>query len=86
LYAYSQIKRRAINRKVAKPLFDSRCGSALLCPWERHLMLFFILEPSSLPVVAAQPDESMQTEQLLCWCGKTVQSIVQHFVQTKKIT
>jgi len=29
----------------------------LLCPWERCLMLFFILGPSSLPVVVTQPDE-----------------------------
>jgi len=29
----------------------------LLCPWERHLLLFPILGPSSLPVVVAQPDE-----------------------------
>jgi len=28
-----------------------------LCPWERHLMLFPTLEPSSLPVVVAQPNE-----------------------------
>jgi len=27
------------------------------CPWERHLMLFPTLGPSSLPVVVAQPDE-----------------------------
>jgi len=35
-------------------------------------MLFLILGLSSLPVVVAQPDESMQTEQLLCWSGMTV--------------
>jgi len=45
---------RASNRKVAKPWFHSRCGNALLCPCERHLMLFPTLEPSSL---MAQPDE-----------------------------
>jgi len=28
-----------------------------LCSWERHLMLFPIMEPSSLPIVVAQPDE-----------------------------
>jgi len=38
-----------------------------LCPWARHLMLFPILEPSSLPIVVAQPDERHSTEQLLCW-------------------
>jgi len=29
----------------------------LLCPWERHLMLFTLLGLSSLLVVVAQPDE-----------------------------
>jgi len=33
------------------------------------LMLFPTLGPSTLPVVVAQPDEGMQTEQLLCWSG-----------------
>jgi len=28
------------NHTVAKRRFDSQCGSALLCPWERHLMMF----------------------------------------------
>jgi len=51
------IERWASNQKVAKPQVDSRCGSALLCPWERHLMMFPTLRPSSLPVVVAQPDE-----------------------------
>jgi len=50
-------RRRASNRKVAKPWFDSWCGSASLCPWERHLMLFPTLGPSSQLVVVAQPDE-----------------------------
>jgi len=45
------------NRKVTKPWFDSRCGSALLCPWERYLMQLLTLGPSSLPVVVAQPNE-----------------------------
>jgi len=30
-----------------------------LCSWERHLMLFPILGPSSLPVVVAQPDDRL---------------------------
>jgi len=35
-------------------------------------MLFPTLGPSSLLVVVAQqPDEGMQTEQLLCWSGMT---------------
>jgi len=33
----------------------SWCGNASLCLWERHLMLFLTLRPSSLPVVVAQP-------------------------------
>jgi len=39
-------QRRSVgrNRKVAKSWFVSRCSSASLCPWERHLMLFLILE------------------------------------------
>jgi len=53
---------RASNRKVAKPWFDSRCGSASLCPWERYLMLFLTLGAISLPVVVAQPDDK-------CWSG-----------------
>jgi len=32
-------------------------------------MLFPTLRPSSLPVVVAQPDKDMQTEQLQCWSG-----------------
>jgi len=62
------------NRKVAKPWFNSRCGSALLCPWERHLMLSPILGPSNLPVVVGWwsiVTKAMQTEQLLCWSGMT---------------
>jgi len=52
------VERRASNRKVTKPRFlDSRCGSASLCPWENHFMLFSTLGPSSLPVVASHPDE-----------------------------
>jgi len=51
------IERRDSNRKVANPWFDSRWDNASLCPWERHLMLYPILGPSSLPVVVAQPDE-----------------------------
>jgi len=49
----------ASNRKVVKPLFDLQCDSALHCPWEweKHLMLFHILGPSSLPIVVVQPDE-----------------------------
>jgi len=43
----------ASNQKVAKLRFDSGCGSASLRPWERHLMLFPILGPSSLPAVVA---------------------------------
>jgi len=46
---------RVRYRKVAKPSLDSRCSSALLCPWER--LLIPTLGPSSLPVVVAQPDE-----------------------------
>jgi len=30
-------------------------------------MLFPILGPSSLPIVVAQPDKDIQTEQLLRW-------------------
>jgi len=51
------VERQASNRKVARPWSCSRCGSALLCPWERYLMLFPILGPSSLPVMVAKPDE-----------------------------
>jgi len=29
----------------------------LMCSWEKQLMIFPILGPSSLPVVVAQPDE-----------------------------
>jgi len=44
-------------RQVAKPWFDSRCGSTSLCPWERHLMLFPTLGPISQLFVVVQPDE-----------------------------
>jgi len=48
-------ERRASNRKVSKPWFDSRCGSAVLCPLERHLTLIPILGQSNLPG-EAQPE------------------------------
>jgi len=67
------------NRKVAKPYFDSRWGSASLCPWERHLMSIPILRISSLPDVMAQPDDSVCVG--VVW---QIQSIVQYLVQTKK--
>jgi len=63
-------ERRASNRKVVKPCFDSRCGSApSQCPWERHLILFPILGPSSLPVVVTQPDQryANRTASVLEW-------------------
>jgi len=49
-------------------------------------MLFPTLGPSSLPVVVAQPDERLQTEQLLYWSGMkdTENSKHKHLVQTKK--
>jgi len=43
--AVQLVERRACNREVAKPWLDSRCGSASLYPWERHLMLFPTLGP-----------------------------------------
>jgi len=63
------IECRASNRKVAKPWFDSRCDSASLCPWERHLILFPTLGPSSLPIVVTQPDErhANRTASMLEW-------------------
>jgi len=50
-------------------VFDSRCGSASLCPWERHSMLFSTLGPNSLPVVVTQPDErhANRTASVLEW-------------------
>jgi len=51
------VESRDSNRKVAKPWFDFQCGRALLCPPERHLMLFPILRPISLPVEVAQSGE-----------------------------
>jgi len=65
------VERRASNRKVAKPWFDSRCGSASLCPWEGHLMLFYILGPTVYPLLWPNLTKDMQTEQLLCWSGMT---------------
>jgi len=63
------VERRASNRKVAKPWVDSRCGSASLCSWGKHLMLFPFLGPSNLPVVVAQPDErhANRTASVLQW-------------------
>jgi len=54
---------------VAKPQFDSRCGSASLCPWERHLMLFPILGQAVYPLWWPCRTKDMQTEPLLCWSG-----------------
>jgi len=39
------VERRASNRKVTKPWVDFQCVSALLCPWERQLMLLPIFRP-----------------------------------------
>jgi len=49
-------------------------------------MLFPTLEPSSLPVVVAQPDEryANRTACVLEWYDR--HSIVQHLVQTKNQT
>jgi len=33
------VESQASNRKVMKPWVDFQCVSALLCPWERQLML-----------------------------------------------
>jgi len=35
------------NRTVTKCWFVSRCGSASLCPWNKHSISFLILEPTS---------------------------------------
>jgi len=48
---------RASNRKVAKPWFDSRCGSQSLCPWGKTLNTVFHFGASSLPVSVAQSDK-----------------------------
>jgi len=60
------------NPKVAKPWFDSRCGSASLCRWERHLILFSILGPSNIAVVVVQPNErhANTTASVLEWYDK----------------
>jgi len=56
--AVQLVGRQASSRKVAKPWFAFRCGSASLCSCERHLTLFPVLGRSiSLPVAMAQPDE-----------------------------
>jgi len=51
----------------------------LLCPWERHLMLYPTLRPSSLPVVVVHPDERHANRTASVWLWQT-QSIVQHFL------
>jgi len=63
------VEHQASNRKVAKPWYDFQCDSASLCSWERHLMLFLTLGPSSLPIVVAQPDErhANRTAFVLSW-------------------
>jgi len=45
----------------------------MLCLWEKHLMLFTILGPSSLSVVVDQSDEkhANRTASVLCWSGMT---------------
>jgi len=60
------VKCRACNRKVAKPLFDSRCSSASLCPWERHLMLFPTWGQAVLHVLVARLTKDMQTQLIQC--------------------
>jgi len=58
-----------IKSLLVNIIYDSRCGSASLSPWEKHLMLFSTLRPSSLPVVVAQPDEryANRTASVLKW-------------------
>ena len=51
------VGRRASDRKVVDPRFDSRTGNVSLYPRERHFTL--VLGPSSLPVVVAQPDKRL---------------------------
>ena len=41
-YRVSVVDRRASDRKVDDPWFDSRTGKASLCPWERHFRLVSI--------------------------------------------
>jgi len=59
-------------------------GSASLYPWERHLMLFPTLGPSSLAVVVSQPDErhANRTASVLEWYDRH-RAILQHLAQTK---
>jgi len=78
------VKRRASNRKVAKPWFDSRCGSASLCPWEKHSMLFPTWGQAVYPLWWPSLTKDMQTEQLCVGVVWQTQSIVQYLVQTKK--
>jgi len=60
----SLVERRASIRMVAK-----RWSTPTLRPCEKHLTLFPILGPSSLPVVVAQLDErhSNRTSSVLEW-------------------
>jgi len=73
-------ERRVSIRKVAKPRFDFRCGRVAhrcVLGIDTFKMLFFILGPSNLPVVVAQPDEKH--------ANRTLQTqSIQHLVQTKK--
>jgi len=51
------VKRRAIERRVAKFWLEIRCSSAWLCFWKRKNDRFPILDKADITVVLALPDK-----------------------------
>jgi len=60
----------ASNRKIANPCcaFDAVAHHCIL---RKTLNAIFYLAASSLSGVMNQPEKETQTDQLLCWSGKT---------------
>ena len=69
----SEVERRASDRKVTDPWFDSRTGNASLCPWERFFTFIFpIVAKQFISVVVAQHEEKLVNktqESALRWYG-----------------
>ena len=88
----SVVERRASDRKVADPWFDSRIGSTLLCPWERSLRLlnkyyYFPFESNCLSVVWPRLTKNLQTEpKKVLWVGGIRQTHGAWFIRTNEQT
>jgi len=57
---------------VAKPWFNSRCGSASLCPcWKRRLMAFYLGAKQFTRRCSPVRQKMYKQDSAPCWSGKT---------------